>query len=261
MLAATGRLIIQACEEAGRTLRLLVAALLYIRVIHRSHKQLVRQLDHAGFGSIVVLSLVAGLTGMILAMQMGTELERYGALDSLGAIIGATFCREMGPIWAAIIVLARVGSSMAAELGTMVVNEEVEALKIMSIDPVRYLAMPRIVALIIAMPLLTTMADVVGIAGGAFVSHSLYGLPYDKFILSAQSLLTSTDFFSGLFKSMVFAAIIGAVACDRGLHTKGGAEGVGKATTVSVMLNVLFVLVGDYMLTAIIQFLTRAEII
>ena len=253
MLAATGRAIISKSAVTGRAILLLVHGLLALRHVHRSIPQVIRHLDMAGYGSILVLSLIAGLTGMIMAVQTGSELQRFGVLDNLGAIIGATFCREMGPIWAAVIVLARVGASMAAELGTMAVNEEVDALRVMSIDPVRFLVMPRLLALMIVMPLLTTIADAVGIAGGALIAQSLFGQPIQVFMDSAQGLLQGLDFYSGLAKSWVFALIIGAIACDQGLATQNGAEGVGRSTTTTVVLSVVFVLLADLVMTSFVQ--------
>ncbi|MBA3685844.1 MAG: ABC transporter permease [Planctomycetes bacterium] len=252
MLAEVGRSILHNAEIAGRCLSLLGRALLALRHIGRGRSQIVRQLDMAGFGSILVLCLIAGLTGMIMAVQTGSELEKFGVLKNLGAIIGATFCCEMGPIWAAVIVLARVGASMAAELGTMTVNEEVDALKVMSIDPVRYLVMPRILALMISMPLLTTMADFVGLLGGALVTKAQFGQPLRTFMESAQGLLDGMDFYSGLFKSLVFAVIIGTISCDQGLATKNGAEGVGRATTATVVLSIVFVLLSDHIMNYIL---------
>ena len=260
-LSASGRFIIDVTSIAGRAIGMFLGAMRYLPRLHTVRKQLRWQLDTAGFGSIFVLSLIAGLTGMIMALQTGMELQKFGVLDTLGAIIGATFCRELGPIWAAVIVLSRVGASMAAELGTMVVNEEVEALEVMNIDPLRYLVLPRIVALVVVMPLLTAIADVVGLAGGAFIANTSFGLPYDTFFNSAQALLTSVDFYSGLVKSVVFGIVIAIIACERGLSVRGGAEGVGKATTSSVVMNVVFVLIGDLILGGMFHVLQKAQII
>jgi len=216
-----------------------------------------RQIEMAGFGSIVVLALVAGLTGMIMAMQTGFELQKLGLEAKLGAIIGATFLREMGPIWCAIIILARVGAAMAAEIGTMAVNEEVDALRVMSINPVRFLVLPRILALVISMPLLTAIADFVGLAGGAMVSQALFDVSIAKFKESAILLLNGPDFWYGVFKSGIFACIIGTIACDRGLNTQDGAEGVGRATTSTVVMCVVFVLISDMILNTFIQNVLR----
>lgn len=253
VLEATGGSLIGSVHGAGRALLLLIRATVALRYLHRGLRAIIRQLDMAGFGSIMVLSLIAALTGMIMVMQIGPTLETYKAMQTLGGIIGATFTRELGPIWAAVIVLARVGSAMAAELGTMQVNEEVEALKVMSIDPVRFLVMPRIVALILAMPLLTIIADIVGIGGGAFVAYSLFGQPNEVFIDSARAFLDWQSIWSGLIKSVFFGAIIGTIACDQGLQARGGAEGVGKSTTTTVRLCVIFVLIADLILSSFLR--------
>jgi len=250
VLEWTGGLITTNAKEAGRTVNLFLAACRSVVHAPRNLPQLIRQIDVSGYGSIMVLSLIAGLTGMIMAVQTGTELQRFGVLENLGAIIGATFCREMGPVWAAVIVLARVGSAMAAELGTMTVNEEVDALRVMSIDPVRYLVVPRLLALLVSMPMLTAIADAVGILGGGFATQAIFGQPLNVYMDSAWSLLTGLDFYSGLGKSMVFALIIGTIACDQGLNTRGGAEGVGRATTTTVVLSVVFVLIANLVMTS-----------
>jgi phospholipid/cholesterol/gamma-HCH transport system permease protein len=150
-------------------------------------------------------------------------------------------------------MLSRVGASMAAELGTMTVNEEVDALKAMSISPVRYLVMPRLVALVLVMPLLAAVGDFVGILGGALIIKPTFGVTISSFFDSAQQALTATDVFSGFFKSALFGALIATIACDQGLHTEGGAEGVGRSTTRAVVLSVIFVLLADLFLTAFVQ--------
>ncbi len=248
-----GRALVAKASVAGRATLLFVDACSHLRMVGRGLPTLVRQVEIAGFGSLMVLALIAGLTGMIMAVQTGKALEDYGQVGLLGGIIGATFCREMGPIWAAVIILARVGASQAAEIGTMVVNEEIDALRSMSINPVRFLVMPRILALVISMPILTAVADWIGMFGGATIASVTFHESFSSFMTSAQHGLTGFDFFSGLVKSVVFACIIGTIACDRGLNTTDGAEGVGRATTQSVVLNIIFVLLADLLMTSFIQ--------
>lgn len=253
MLTATGRLLLEASASAGRATALFLAAGARIPSVPRTLRPLLRQIDHAGVGSLLVLSLISGLTGMIMVMQMGPTLETYGALNTLGGIIAVTFCRELGPIWAAVIILARVGSAMAAELGTMTVNEEVEALRIMDVDPVRFLVLPRILALVLVLPLLTVVANIVGIGGGGLIAKALFGLPLASFHDSAAQFLSGADFFGGLIKAAVFGGIIGTIACAQGLSAEGGAEGVGKVTTNAVRLCVIFVLIADLILTGLLR--------
>lgn len=253
VVGGTGRGILERAQVAGRALLMFYQALGYVSQIGRALPMLLKQIEFVGFGSLVVLSLISGLTGMIMAVQMGATLQDYGALNQLGGLIGVTFARELGPIWAAVIILARVGSAMAAELGTMAVNEEVDALRSMSIDPVRFLVMPRIMALVITMPLLTAIADFVGMLGGALISQPTFGLTVSAFFDSAKEMLVFSDVFGGLVKSVFFACLIGTIACDQGLHTSDGAEGVGKSTTRTVVLSVIFVLLMDLFLTSFVQ--------
>ena len=240
----TGGVLMKQARSAGRTVLLFVDTCAQLPNTGRVLPQLMRQIEMAGFGSIIVLALIAGLTGMIMAMQTGFELQKMGLQENLGAIIGATFLREMGPIWCASIILARVGAA-------------IDALRVMSINPVRYLVLPRVLALVIAMPLLTAIADFVGLAGGALVSQAMFDVTIAKFKESAILLLNGPDFWYGVFKSAAFACIIGTIACDRGLNTTDGAEGVGRATTSTVVLSVVFVLVSDFILNAFIQAVLR----
>jgi phospholipid/cholesterol/gamma-HCH transport system permease protein len=253
IIGGTGRGIMERAEVAGRALVLFYQAMGQISQVGRSMPRLIRQIEFVGFGSLVVLSLIAGLTGMIMAVQMGSTLLDYGAIDTLGGLIGVTFCRELGPIWAAVIILARVGSAMAAELGTMAVNEEVDALRSMSINPIRYLVMPRILALIITMPLLALIADFVGMMGGALIANATFSVTIGSFFDSAKDMLEFSDVVGGLVKSVFFACLIGTIACDQGLNTSDGAEGVGKSTTRTVVLSVIFVLLMDLFLTSFVQ--------
>jgi phospholipid/cholesterol/gamma-HCH transport system permease protein len=253
VMASTGRGIIERAQVAGRALVLFWSAVGHVREIGRSIPQIIKQVEMAGFGSLLVLSLIAGLTGMIMAVQTGVALQDFGAINTLGGIIGVTFCRELGPIWAAVIILARVGAAIAAELGTMAVNEEVDALRAMSIDPVRYLVMPRLVALAIVMPMLAAVADFVGMVGGALISKATFGVTISAFFESAKNMLDGLDVFTGLLKSVFFACLIGTIACDQGMNTSDGAEGVGRSTTKTVVLCVIFVLLMDLFLTSFVQ--------
>lgn len=248
-----GRAAMDRASLGGRAVLLFIDTLYQLPKTGRSLPQLVRQIEICGIGSLFVLALIAFLTGMIMALQTGSELQKFGAQGNLGAIIGATFVREFGPMWAAIIMLARVGAAMAAELGTMAVNEEVDALRVMNINPVRFLVLPRMLALIISMPLLTVIADYVGMFGGGLVAAQVFSRPGEEFLESARGILGNVDFYSGLAKSMVFGAIIATIACDRGLHTTDGAEGVGRSTNQTVVASVICVLIANLMLTGFVQ--------
>jgi phospholipid/cholesterol/gamma-HCH transport system permease protein len=256
MMERTGRGILHTAFNAGRAMMLFYGAAFYaLRMcyLRRGWPMIQRQIDSAGFGSLLVLGLITGLTGMIMAVQTGSALEQYNQTELTGGIIAVTFCRELGPIWAAVIMLARVGAAMAAELGTMTVNEEIDALRAMSISPVRYLVMPRLVALALVMPLLAVVGDFIGILGGALVCKPAFNVNVNVFFAKAQEMLTWIDVFSGLAKSVVFGCLIATIACDQGLNTTDGAEGVGRSTTRAVVLSVIFVLVSDLVMTAFVQ--------
>jgi phospholipid/cholesterol/gamma-HCH transport system permease protein len=248
-----GRSAMQRASVGGRAVLLFLDSIHQLPQTGRVMPQLFRQIEICGIGSIFVLALIAFLTGMIMALQTGSELAKFGAQANLGAIIGATFVREFGPIWAAIIMLSRVGAAMAAELGTMAVNEEIDALRVMNINPVRFLVLPRMLALIIAMPLLTVIADYVGMFGGGLVAAQVFNRPPEEFLESARGILGNVDFYSGLVKSMVFGALIATIACDRGLHTIDGAEGVGRSTNQTVVSAVVCVLIANLIMTGFVQ--------
>jgi phospholipid/cholesterol/gamma-HCH transport system permease protein len=252
-IEGVGKAAMQRATLGGRAVLLFVDTCYQLGQTGRSLPQLVKQIEICGIGSLFVLSLIAFLTGMIMALQTGSELAKFGAQSNLGAIIGATFVREFGPMWAAIIMLARVGAAMAAELGTMAVNEEIDALRVMNINPVRFLVLPRMLALIIPMPLLTVIADYVGMMGGALVASQVFNRPSDEFLESARGILGNLDFYSGLGKSMIFGAIIATIACDRGLNTTDGAEGVGRSTNQTVVASVICVLVANLIMTGFVQ--------
>jgi len=213
---------------------------------------ILKQMIEIGYYSLPYVGMTAIFTGMVLALQTYTGFN-VGAETAMPKVVVISLTRELGPVLAALIVAGRIGAAMAAEIGTMVVNEEVDALRVMSINPVRFLVLPRITALIIAMPLLTAIADFVGLAGGSIVSSQMFGVTIEKFKEGALEFLTGPDFWYGIFKSTIFACIIGTVACDRGMNTQDGAEGVGRATTETVVLSVVMVLVADFVLTAFIN--------
>ena len=212
--------------------------------------------DRLARKSRAVVSWVVEVKCAILEESTRPGLRRFVSQKLLRPVGSSTRPRgevSAGPIWAAVIILARVGSAMAAELGTMAVNEEVDALRSMSIDPVRFLVMPRIMALVITMPLLTAIADFVGMLGGALIAQPTFGLTVSSFFDSAKEMLVFSDVFGGLIKSVFFACLIGTISCDQGLNTSDGAEGVGKSTTRAVVLSVIFVLLMDLFLTSFVQ--------
>jgi len=245
VLAAAGGWVLTGLGVAGRCMFLLVHLVCQLPRVWRVRRQLFKQMEFAGFGSVGVLCLITTLTGVIMVMAIAPTMAKYGGLQYLGFMLGGAFCRELGPLWAAVIILARVGSAMAAEIGTMNVNEEVQALRVMDIDPVRYLVLPRILGLMLVMPLLTAIGDVVGLYGSALVAQLAFNYSVADFFESMRANLDGGLFLGGIAKSIVFGLAIGLIACDQGLHTEGGAEGVGRSTTNTVRLSVIYVLILD----------------
>ena len=251
LFGIVGALIINGLESAGGTLCLLGNSLYWNKSTLHYRSKIIDQMNVAGIGSIPVVGLVSIFSGMVLSLQTGTELARFHAEEMVGIPVAVSMFREMGPVITAIIVAGRVGAGMAAELGTMKVSEEIDALETMSINPVRFLVMPRLTSLVLMLPILTVFGTLVGIAGGAVIANNVLDVGYITFFQKGMDFLQHKDIFSGVVKSVVFAFIIAGVSCYQGLNAEGGAEGVGKATIRAVVLSFLFVLIFDYFLTRI----------
>ena len=246
-----GRSVLLACRNAGRALLILWEALVSLRFVlsKRSRHVVLQQLYVTGIKSLGVISVVAIFTGMILALQMGLELRKYGQEVNIGLAVMVTMLREMGPFMTALILAASVGSAMAAELGTMTVSEEIAALEVMSISPVRFLVMPRLAAMMIMTPILTFYACMLGVVGGAIVGSTQLGVSVPAYIDNATRWAENKDLYVGLFKSFVFGIMITTICCYEGFATTEGAVGVGRATRRSVVISFLSILVVGYIIT------------
>ncbi len=250
---------IRAARDSGRSGLLLFHSLRFLGQLHRSRRALAVALHDHLVKSFLVNAVVAVFAGMILSLQTGIELSRYGQQSVLGTLVAIAMCREMGPFITGLILTATVGSALAAELGTMKVSEEIDALEVMSIEPARFLVLPRIVSVAITCPILTVLSDVFGIVGGAIVGSTQVGVSPDLFFNSARDALEAgdkwlglpKDIYSGLVKAVVFGVCIGTIGCGQGLRTTGGALGVGQATTRSVIHGFLVVIVLSYAMTSL----------
>lgn len=209
------------------------------------------QLYVTGIRTLPVVTVVSLFTGMILALQVGLELRRFNQEIYLGAAVMISLIREMGPFSCGMCLAACVGSAIAAELGTMKINDEVAALEIMSISPIRYLAAPRILALMVMAPLLGFYCCIVGTVGGGVVGVTQLGVDFPQYISSAMSMAETKDLFVGLLKAFVFGILIGTVSCAEGFGTDMGATGVGKSTQRSVIVSFLLILMFGYMITRV----------
>jgi phospholipid/cholesterol/gamma-HCH transport system permease protein len=211
----------------------------------------IEQAVRSGYNSLPLVSLICFLVGMIMALQSAYQLQELGALELVPALVAISITRELAPLLAAIIVAGRFGSAIAAELGTMKVSQEIDALTVMGIDPVSFLVVPRLTALIIVLPCLTVFADLIGILGGLVVSVGMLGLGSNLYVSLTVDALVLQDIFAGLVKAVAFAGIIGLVGCHQGLSTHGGAEEVGRATTAAVVRSIVLIVGADLFVTAL----------
>ncbi|HIA72053.1 MAG TPA: ABC transporter permease [Phycisphaerales bacterium] len=211
----------------------------------------VGQIVRIGFRSIGIVCLVCGCIGLILAFQMEPPLATFGQTDKIANIVGVAVLRELGPLISAIVLTGFAGAAIAAELGTMVVGEEIEALEAQALNPIRFLAVPRVIATVISLVLLTIIGDVMAILTACFVSVELLGVPYELYEANTLAQINLSDFTTGLLKAAVFGLILAAIACYNGLRVSGGAAGVGKATTDTVVQTIVTIVITDLLFTAI----------
>jgi len=210
------------------------------------------QMLEIGYNSIPVVAITALSTGGVLALQSYEGFRRFGAESMVGTVVALSMTRELGPVLTGLMVAGRAGSAMAAEIGTMKVTEQIDALYTLSANPVKYLIVPRFIAATIMLPILVIVADAVGILGGAGIGVGVLDANPVVYFKKTFDFLELNDIYSGLFKSMVFGSIIAVVCCYQGFFTDGGAEGVGKATTRSVVISSILILIIDYILTALL---------
>jgi len=210
-----------------------------------------RQMYTDGIKNLHVVGIVGMFTGMVLTLQAGLEMSRFAQQSKVGIVVAASMCREMGPFMTGLILAACAGSAMAAEIGTMKVSEEIDALEVMSIDPVRFLVMPRLFSMVVICPLLTIFTNIIGILGGSLVAHTQLSVSYFSYFDFALRILQPKDIYTGLFKAAVFGVIIASVSCSQGLMAKDGALGVGRATRLSVISSFLLILITGYFMTSL----------
>ena len=221
----------------------------------------IQQMDEIGVKSLGIVLLTGFFTGMVLALQSSVQLKVFGATMYIGTLVAASMIRELGPVLAGLMVAGRVGSGIAAQLGSMRVTEQIDALNTLGTDPIKKLVTPRVLAALIMLPILTIINDFVGILGGSLISSVLVGVPPGAYWRTVWEQIAGdgfvlrfipTDFVQGLIKPFVFGGIISITACYFGINTTGGTEGVGQSTTRTVVLSSILILVVDYFLTQIL---------
>jgi len=252
LVARVGHITLFLIQEMGRMLLFLLATFAWLvrppfRLFH-----MVKQLHSIGVKSTLVVVLTAAFTGMVLGLQLQYTLQKFGSEAVLGSAVGLSIIRELGPVFAALMVTARAGSAMTAEIGLMQITEQVDALDTMAINPLQYLIGPKVVASLIGVPLLVAIFDVVGIGGGYLVGVKLLGGNPGSYWSSLQSAVEWKDVSGGILKSVNFGLIVSWVCCYKGFTTSRSAEGLGKATTEAVVLSSVLILVSDYFLTSVL---------
>jgi phospholipid/cholesterol/gamma-HCH transport system permease protein len=247
-----GGLFIRFLQESGRVTMLFGQTVLLIFRPPFDIRGMLDQMEEIGVRSIPVVIITAAFTGMVLALQSFTGFKRFHAETLVGTVVALSVTRELGPVLTGLMVSGRVGSSMAAELGTMRVTEQIDALFTLATNPIKYLIVPRFLASLIMVPILVVFADIIGIMGGFFVSVKLLGANPTIYIRRTWDYLELNDIYSGLLKACVFGMIMATISCYQGFYTEGGAEGVGKSTTKAVVLSSLLILISNYFITALL---------
>ena len=238
-------------EESGKITLLFISALTWLVRPPFRLRLIAKQMEFVGVQSLSVVLITAAFAGMVLALQTYYGFRMFGGESLVGATVALSLTRELGPVFTALMVTGRAGSAMAAELGTMKVTEQVDALYTMSVNPVQYLIVPRIVAAILMVPILTILADFIGVVGGYFVGVHLLGINSGIFMARIIEFVDMDDITNGLIKSAFFGLILSLIGTFKGFYTTGGAEGVGKATTEAVVYASVSILISDYILTAL----------
>jgi len=247
-----GSLILRGLDDLGRFFYIMAESVLWTFRRPFDGAELLRQMVRVGWDSIPVVFLTCLFTGMVLALQTFRGFERFHAEGFVGSVVALSLTRELAPVLTGLMVAGRVGSAMAAELGTMRVTEQIDALYAMATEPIQYLVVPRVTASVLMLPILTVMGDAVGIIGGWMVSVGLFGANSYLYMERTFQFLEVNDVTSGLVKAAFFGLILSVTGCTKGFYTSGGAEGVGRSTTSAVVTASLYILLSDFFLTKIL---------
>ena len=248
-LHAVGRQVIVTCEETGDVLVLFGRSMSECRYAFANPRRMLAQMKRIGNDTLFMAAAVALFIGMVLALHLGHTLRKFEYESAIAPVVALSMVKEMAPVITGLLLAGRIGAAIAAELGTMQINEEVDALHTLGISPVRYLAMPRFVGCVTMLPLLVICAAMVGILGGAAVASAYFDIGFQSYFDSAFESMEMRDVAEGLVKAFLFGAIVAVVACQRGFRTRGGAEGVGRAITSCVVSCFICIIICDYFVT------------
>lgn len=229
---------------------------LALPLVWRHRQKILDQLFEIGNASLLMVCILSLFIGGVLALQTGPVLAERGLTGVIGPVVGVSMCKELAPVMMAVLIAGRIGSAMAAEIGSMRVYQEIDALRTMNINPVHFLVLPRLVAISIALPLLVVFSVLIGWFGGAVVAanNPRVAVPFRAFFQTLGDAVSTGDVFNGLFKSLVFAVVIGVVSCHQGLTTIGGPRGIGRSVTKAVVNSIVLILILDYMLTRLLMY-------
>jgi phospholipid/cholesterol/gamma-HCH transport system permease protein len=259
IISAIGNVTLQALTHVGGIFILLFETLFWMFIgpfIRKgpSRSNIFEQLVFSGVNSLLIVFFVALFTGIVLAMQSAYQLAQLGAEMYVASLVAVSMARELGPVLTALVVAGRVGAAITAELGSMKVTEQIEALQTQALNPVRFLVVPRFLGLLIMLPCLTIFSDLIGMLGGYLVGVFNIGINSGMYIDITFKFLELKDIYTGLIKSVFFGMIIALIGCHMGLNTSGGAEGVGRSTTISVVTSFIMIILADCVLTGIFYF-------
>jgi phospholipid/cholesterol/gamma-HCH transport system permease protein len=249
LLQPLGRTLLNGLESVGRFALFAFRAVVIGLQPPYYPRLMLKQMVEIGYYSLPVVGMTAVFTGMVLALQTYTGFARFNAETAIPNVVVISICRELGPVLAGLMVAGRIGAAMAAELGTMRVTEQIDALTTLSTNPFRYLIAPRLIAGLTMLPLLVGIADIIGVFGGYLVSIYKLGFNPGTYLANTVNFVEFTDVFSGLVKASVFGFIIALMGCYHGFHSRGGAQGVGKATTNAVVTASILILISNYIVT------------
>ncbi len=239
-------------ERVGQLGQMVGETLYHLAIGNVDLRDTLKQMVALGVESIPIVLIIAGFTGMVFSLQVSQEFDRFGAASLIGQLLGLAVIREFGPVLTGVVVAGRAGSAIAAELGTMKVTEQVDALRALAASPVQYLVVPRFLACVVMVPVLTVFANLIGMIGGYVVAVHQVGIIPAVFIESVTDYLVLWDLVGSIIKAAVFGILIAVVSCYRGLQTERGAQGVGDSTIASVVTGMISIFVTNYLLSALL---------
>jgi phospholipid/cholesterol/gamma-HCH transport system permease protein len=241
-------------QNIGEMVLLFWRTVLALPLAWRQRYKVFDQFFEIGNASLLMVCILSFFIGGVIALQTGPLLVERGLASAVGGVVGISICRELAPVMMSILIAGRIGSAMAAEIGSMRVYQEIDALRTMNINPIHYLVLPRLMAIAIALPMLVTFGILVGWLGGAFISFANHhiDISFAAFFTTLRDVVAPKDVANGVFKSLIYGIVIGVVSCHQGLITRGGPRGIGRSVTKAVVNSIVLIVILDYILTRVL---------